>query len=233
MNLCVYGLVETGALQVPAGLAGIDAQSVRIEPACTLHAIVSDFPHAAINAKRESILAHEKVLEAFLQQVTPLPFRFGTVVANAKLVEFVETNLVALGSDMDRVRGCVQMSVKILAKTQPSPVAPLRPLPVEEGPGVRFLKAKQAGRELLLRAAQELTDAMGDLPRATQTNVQMKPRLMASIAHLVERTRVEEYVSRFRAASALRPEIAYMQSGPWPPYSFVTAGLALERVVKA
>jgi hypothetical protein len=234
MKLYVYGLVETGAIQAAAGLAGIDGQPVRIEPAGALHAIVSDFSVAAINANRESILLHEKVLDAFLEQVTPLPFRFGTVVAPATLAEFVETNREALASDMNRVRGCVQMSVKILAKAEPSSlVAPLSPLEVGEGPGVRFLKAKQAGRELLLGAANELTAAMGDLPRAHQTTVLTTPRFMARVAHLVERTRLEEYVPKFRAAVGLRPEIAYMQSGPWPPYSFVAAALALERSVKA
>src|SRR5437773_9256622 len=109
-----YGLIESEHVTIPAGLSGIGGEAIRIEPIGAFRAIVSDFHLAALRPDRENILAHERVLEAVLDRITPLPFRFGAVVTHEQLLKFVEQHAPTVAADLKRVRGCVQMSVKLI-----------------------------------------------------------------------------------------------------------------------
>jgi len=225
MKLYAYGLVES---ETPVNALGIADVAVRTEPVCSLHAIVSDFPDPGLKTTRENILTHERVLEAVLDQTTPLPFRFGTVVTPDQLREFVQEHADTLSADLARVRGCVQMSVKLIAKAGAT-----RASEQDEGPGSRFLRQKQADRNVMLSAAKELNLELADVVRGAEVSTHNTPRPMASVAHLVEKSRIAEYRSKLGRASACRMDFAWIQSGPWPPYSFVSEGLAMPTPVKA
>jgi hypothetical protein len=225
MRLYVYGLVES---ETSVNASGIAASAVRVEPVSGLYAIVSEFPDPSLKTNRENIIAHERVLEKGLEQTTPLPFRFGTVVTSDQLRDFVEQYKVVLAADLARVRGCVQMSVKLIATAGEAVTASN-----DEGPGSQFLRRKQANRNVVLAAAKELNRDFSDLLRASEITTHNTPRPMASVGHLVEKLRIAEYRSKLRAASATRTDFAWIQSGPWPPYSFVSAGLAMPQAVKA
>jgi len=57
----------------------------------------------------------------------------------------------------------------------------------------------------------------------TETNATDKLILVA--AHLVERAVVEQYRARVKTAREERPELHFLVSGPWPPYSFANIEL--------
>jgi hypothetical protein len=70
---------------------------------------------------------------AALARTTPLPFRFGTLAAASALADYVSANEAALLDALARVRGCVEMSVKIRWEAEKSKVE--RQKAKEEGGG--------------------------------------------------------------------------------------------------
>jgi hypothetical protein len=47
--------------------------------------------------------------------------------------------------------------------------------------------------------------------------------------HLIEREDVQEYRTKMAQAVEERPEVRFMVSGPWPPYSFANIELEFSR----
>ena len=219
MSWYLYGLVEGGA-GLPPQLCGIDGAPVRLATIETLEAVISDSPTPTVTASKENILAHARVLDAVIADRTPLPFRFGAIVTPEALDKFIGANLDALTSDLARVRGQVQMTIRLAIRSRPSTAEP----DTGEGPGTRFLKERLAVRERLADAADWLTKEMGELAREAESTIVTAPSAIATVAHLVRRANVDEYNSRFEAVCSQRPDFACLRSGPWPPYAFVSTG---------
>ena len=45
-------------------------------------------------------------------------------------------------------------------------------------------------------------------------------KLIVAAAHLVARESIREYRDRLTESRKMRPELHFLVSGPWPPYSF-------------
>src|SRR3954470_18934430 len=113
MKFYLYCLSDELAFESIEGLKGVGDARVRLLPVGGLSAVVSEFErkHAAVT--RENLHAHNRVNAHVLARVTPLPFRFGTLVDEARLSAYVASNESALAEGLARVRGCVEMGVKI------------------------------------------------------------------------------------------------------------------------
>ncbi|PYS93773.1 MAG: hypothetical protein DMF64_03120 [Acidobacteria bacterium] len=237
MNLYAYCLcaeLRPDALDAVAGIAGAQ---VRVLWCDEIAAVVSEFEGDAVKVTREHVLAHERVVGRVLMQMTPLPFRFGTLTSEARLRSYIETNESALRAQLARVRGCVEMSVKVMRQRESDESREVRATQVKidaqpaarepTGIGTAFLVAKRralVGDETAQAQAEEtarwLTNQLADVVRAEQVSVRPSSALLVAAAHLVERARLAEYRERVRCACAERGEIHFLTSGPWPPYSF-------------
>jgi hypothetical protein len=232
MSLYVYCL--SGELSGSAfeGLAGVGGAAVRVLRLGSLAAVVSEVGEEAAAVTEENVLAHSRVNAAALAASTPLPFRFGTRATRERLAVYVSANEAALTAALARVRGCVEMGVKLLERargegksevgSQDSEVET-----VAEGRGTAFLMAKRReilGGEEERRRAEELAawlDAgLAGLVRETAVRPRPAGGIALSAAHLVERGRVAEYRARLRSLGAGRENLRLLTSGPWPPYSF-------------
>jgi len=76
-------------------------------------AVLSEFEGERVAVTRENLLAHNRVNAHVLARVTPLPFRFGTLADEARLSAYVAENKASLAEALARVRGCVEMGVKV------------------------------------------------------------------------------------------------------------------------
>lgn len=237
MSLYVYCLCEELSEAAFEGLAGVGGAPVRLLRLGRLSAVVSEAGEQAAAVTDENVLAHSRVNAAALARTTPLPFRFGTRAARERLAEYVSTNEAALAAALARVRGCVEMSVKLLersrseseAGSQKSEAGSRGPevQTVEGGRGTAFLLAKRReilGGEDASRRAEELkawlAAGVAGLARETAARVRPAGAIALSAAHLVERARVPEYRARLRSLGAERRDLRLLTSGPWPPYSF-------------
>lgn len=240
MRLYAYGLCDdaawaSGALEgCGAGVGGAPARVIRCG---SLAAVVGEFGGERVRVTREHVAAHNRVLGHVLARgLTPLPFRFGTLADAARLEQFVAANETSLLALLARVRGCVEMSVKVMwdaprptdAPSRGAPAVAVAAVRAPSGGGAEYLVSKRRGRaggeELRARAeevAAWLAGRVGGAVKDSSVRVSPQDALVVRAAHLVECERLEDYRERVRAARAERArELKFLTSGAWPPYSF-------------
>jgi hypothetical protein len=238
MNFYAYCLSDAVTGEMIESVAGVRG-APRLIQYGGIAAVVSPFEDESVPVTRENVFAHERVIGHVLAHTTPLPFRFGTVVDAARLEGYVNSQRERLEAQLERVRGCVEMSVKVIWSVAgvkgdapgrdtnadaPADESGARPA---AGRGTAFLMEKR--RQILgdetLKARAEAVAAwldghLGEAARETQVVVRPAEALVVAAAHLVERARLEEYQERLGAARTERADLHFLTSGPWPPYSF-------------
>jgi hypothetical protein len=228
MKLYAYCLVEDlDTLEAP--VRGISGAAVRLIKMDELGILVSDSESDAVPVTREHAQTHAAVVRSVLDRTTPLPFRFGTLVTEQQLSSYISARKPALLTQFAHVRGCVEMSVKIIWQL---PTEDEEEQPIIKGAGATFLAEKR--REILgdeRRSAQAsaisawLREAITGLIRDEQVKVRPAEKLVLSAAHLVERAIIPKYRETMATARQARPDLHFLWSGPWPPYSFANIEL--------
>jgi hypothetical protein len=230
MKLYVYCLVE-GIEQLEQPVLGISGAPVRVFKTSDLSVLVSDLNADSVAVTRENALAHAAVVRSTLDRVTPLPFRFGTIVTEQQLLNYLSSRKPALETKLASVRGCVEMSVKIIWDTI-QPEQHTDEAESTQGPGASFLAAKRRkilGDESKAAQASEIStwlhEQVSGLIRDELVTLRPAEKLVLSAAHLVERSRIGQYREKSAEFRRNRPELHFLLSGPWPPYSFANIEL--------
>jgi hypothetical protein len=236
---CLSDEVTARMIESVEGLAG--AKPYLIERG-EISAVVSDFADERAAVTREHVTAHERVVRHVLSETTPLPFRFGTIISEERLLSYLDSQATSLKLQLERVRGCVEWSVKVSWNLEAVRQEALRDddtalwSPVEagsksEGSGTAFLLAKRReilGEKVLRERAEEISSwlngALSEVVREAQVNLQPRDSLVLAAAHLVERERLAEYRLALERARAEKKDLHFLTSGAWPPYSFTSAG---------
>jgi hypothetical protein len=231
MKLYAYCLAEADVATLDGSPPGISGAPVRLLKINKLSVLISDTGSDAVPVTKENALAHAAVVRSILDQTTPLPFRFGTLVTEQQLSNYVSTHQAALEKKLAHVGGCVEMSVKIIREA-PSGQKSEAPSAERQGAGTIFLAEKQReilGDEQRAKQAAEvagwLRAVSSNLTRDERVTVRPSERLLLSAAHLVERGNIPLYRARMLEARNNRPELHFLVSGPWPPYSFANIEL--------
>ena len=233
------------------GLAGVGGARVSLLSLGRLAAVVSEAGDEPVAVTEENLAAHNRVNAAALAGSTPLPFRFGTLAARARLAEYAASNESELSETLARVRGCVEMGVKLMGKAKGKAqktkgeseaegressgasheISGDSPSSAAVGRGTAFLLKKRRevlGEEDARLRAEELAAwiaaGVAGLVRESAVRVSPAEAIAVRAAHLVERGRVAEYRARLRELGAGREGLRILTSGPWPPYSFSGAG---------
>jgi hypothetical protein len=245
---CLSGELTDASVE---GLAGVGGAGVRLlafggaAPAAGVVAVLSEFGGGRVPVTRENLLAHNRVNAHVLARATPLPFRFGTLADEARLSAYVAANETALAEALARVRGCVEMGVKVRLDAGSEVGAKESEVGAVEvkaedaraaglGRGTAFLLAKRReilGEESLKARAEEAASRLAECVEgvARSADVRLSPEgpIVVRAAHLVAREDVAEYRARARDLGARRAGMHLLTSGPWPPYSFgVSSGPA-------
>jgi gas vesicle protein GvpL/GvpF len=235
MKLYLYCLIDDDAsiesVIYSGANEGISGSTVTLYYPNDFGLLVSDFAGASVPVTRENVLKHAAVVSGVLPVTTPLPFRFGTLATEEELDSYLNARAEALRAKQAHVRGCVEMSVKIIWDrnwTEDLAVMVNR----DEKPGTAFLAEKR--REILgseARAVEAkkiagwLGDRLADAVREDALKTDFTSKLLVTAAHLVPREAVDEYRGRLKSAQLERPELHFLVSGPWPPYSFANIDL--------
>jgi hypothetical protein len=147
---------------------------------------------------REALWQREATLEALMGERTVLPIRYGTFVADeAAAAGAVAPRCAALRAGLERVRGAVELSVRVHADA-PAPDT-----------GARYLSRA--------REARDVHEPLAALARAA---VLRPTRELLRAAYLVDRGSVGAFVAEVERLQRERPDLAILATGPWPPYSF-------------
>jgi hypothetical protein len=228
MKLYAYCLVEDPDA-FDASTRGISGATVRLLQIDELAVLVTDFNADTIAVTRENALDHAAVVRSVLDRTTPLPFRFGTLVTEQQLRSYISARKPALQTRFAHVRGCVEMSVKVIRELSDEIKTQVRD---EITTGTSFLEEKRReilGSEQKTAEAREietwLHEQVGGLIRDEQVTIRPSEKLVLAAAHLVERDKIGQYKEKTAAARKNRPELHFLFSGPWPPYSFANIEL--------
>jgi hypothetical protein len=106
------------------GAVGVGGAPARAIEAANFVAVVSDYAGERIEISRADLLAHNRINGLVLALTSPLPFRFGTLVTPAQLDQYAARDAAALRARLARVRGCVEMSVKLIRPLNSEDQAP-------------------------------------------------------------------------------------------------------------
>ncbi len=214
MSLYVYCV--TG--EIPdLNVTGLQNHPVSVLKFDKLRIVVSDFIGGELKASKDNVFAHERVVVSAMSHATPLPFRFGTVVSEDKLRSFVEANAKGLLADLENVQECVEMGLKVLMPIE----SPEEPPQVRTG--TEFLKMRLKRQEHQKQIAGWIDTRLEGRIRQTDSSIMAgTDRTIVRIAHLVTKYHLSDYKVLVDLLVQERTDLAFLRSGPWPPYSFIT-----------
>ena len=235
-SIYVYCLSDELRAESFAPESGVGGAGTELFAHGGLGVIVSPFSGEQVRVTRADALAHNRVNSAALARATLLPFRFGVVVGRRQLAGYIDSQGEALRAALERVRGCVEMSVKVMwdaaAAQRESAESTGAELRTQEGmgaltPGAAYLAAKRRallGDAQLRERAEEIAvwlgERVGAAAREEKRRVRPAEALVLKASYLVERGRLADYRERLARAQAERPQLSFLTSGAWPPYSF-------------
>jgi hypothetical protein len=206
--------------------------------------VVSDVPldrygEPAINARLSDLdwvsraaVAHEAVVESFLGAAALVPMKLFTIFADdGRAVERLEAQRDRIDAALKRVRGRIELGVRVTLDRQPR--AGRRNRPADSG--AAYLAGKKSQQDRLAELAvnahtivaelyHELSELASDATRRAASEIpgQGGP-LLLDAAFLVARARAARFRRTVaRQAKALAGDgYRVTLTGPWPAYSFV------------
>jgi hypothetical protein len=227
---CLSDEVTPGMLE---GVTGIAGTIPRLMDVGGIAAVASEIGETRIAVTSENVLAHDGVVRHLLPHVTPLPFRFGATAGIDRITSYLDTHRKSLEQTLERVRGSVEMSLRVIGNLERDTGEAIGGKSDHEidsqasGTGTRFLRTKQReiqGDERLNRRAEQsqawLDSILNDVVRETSVRLTPAEPLFLSASHLVERRKLDTYREKIACARGARPELHFLTSGPWAPYTF-------------
>src|SRR5436305_1393833 len=115
----VYGVVRASP-KARVRAKGMYGKPIRVVASEGLGALTSDAPEGRLEAGRDELLTHSRVLERALERGTVLPMRFGVVMPSEAAVrdELLTAHREQLEAQLDEMTGRVEVNVKGLYDEQ-------------------------------------------------------------------------------------------------------------------
>ncbi|HWE34527.1 MAG TPA: GvpL/GvpF family gas vesicle protein [Solirubrobacteraceae bacterium] len=213
MTLLLYAVTDRQAVS-GSGIGGAPLSLVR---SAGLAAVVSGSQMPAPEATEEKIWEYERVVESLMDASTILPVRFGTTLEHEDDAgEFLARHRDGLSQGLDRVRGTVEMGVRVQWRAGVD-----APLEEPSDSGTAYMLA----RLTLLRSARGIAERLAPLlSMARLGKVAVMPRRGVAVlaAYLVDRGRADQFAAWCDRLHDGLEQAQLACTGPWPPYSFVT-----------
>jgi len=228
MPTYLYCIIPAGCDPPDGSRRGVDDAPVRELSAKGLAAWVSDTPEMIVAPSVARARAHDNVVRDAMSRATPVPARFGQVLAtDAAAADLLAQRRDSLLESLALVTGCVEMTVRILFGSQRAGAGPA---PRESGRAyLHWVRERQQARQSVADQAEFLRAA---LARAVEDAGVVREIRWARVApgaqsvesaHLVPRTLLVRHRDVVRAAVERDHRMKVMLSGPWAPYTFCAA----------
>ena len=230
----MYGVTGAEA-EAPAG-PGVDtAHAVTVIRHAGLAAIVSRIAGgaSAVDAALEDLdrlealaRAHAAVLDQALAQGPVLPFRMGTVFANADGVRaMLDERRAAFASALRSLRGRSEWGVKVYARRRRA----REPVATPPASGTDYLTRRRIERETAERARQDVLALLDAIHAQLQERAEdsalltaHSPDLVLNAVYLVTDAAAVPFAALAEqlASEARRQGLRLDLTGPWPAYHF-------------
>ena len=240
----VYGVVRAPGRSKPR-VRGIGRKQVRIVDTDGLGALTSDVPPGDLEAGRDELLAHARVLERALEDGTVLPMRFGVVMPSESAVRerLLDPHREELEAQLGEMNGKVEINIKAIyderallteVLVENPDIAKLRQALQGQSQDATHFERIRLG-EMIAGAVNEkrqvdqdaILDLLSGHAAAVEVGEPVHERMVLSASFLVERNRLKEFDRELdRIASEQKDRMRFKYTGPVAPHSFVE--LALE-----
>jgi Gas vesicle synthesis protein GvpL/GvpF len=239
----VYGVIRGSARAKPK-VKGIHDKPLRTVRSGALGALVSDVPEAELEAGREELLTHSRVLEEALALGPVLPMRFGVVMPDESAVraELLDAHGDALEAQLEELGDKVELNVKGLYDegsvlreliAEDPAVAELRAVvqdrPEEAAYFERIRLGELVAEGLTAKREADEREILGRLaPHAVEVEQGklVHEHMVVNSSFLVERTGLTRFDEALeKLAAEQHPRIGFKLTGPLPPHSFVELSL--------
>ena len=235
----VYGVVRASA-KARSKDKGIYGKPVRVVATESLGALTSDAPEGRLEAGRDELLTHSRVLESALKRGTVLPMRFGVVMPSESAVrdELLAAHREELEAQLDEMTGRVEVNVKGLYD-EPAVLTEV----VAENPEIAELRESLRGQpedatyferirlgELIAAALEvrrsadehQIVERLAAHALGVEVSAPVHERMAVNASFLLERDRMAEFDRTLDAiGSEHGGRIRFRYTGPLPPHSFV------------
>ncbi len=209
----------------PRGLSRLESAGLAI-----VHAPA---PPDVATPSTEQVQGFAAEVDRIHRDETVLPLRYGWVVeSEAELEAILDGHHEEWHAALDAVEGCEEMGLRVLLQPPSAEVSPPMVGATSDRPGTAYLAAlrhRAAGSEALAREAALLSGFIREtLAGVCRRSVVELPGVgrerLLSFGFLVPRTEMDAFLALVKT---LDHEVKgrVLLTGPWPPYSFVGAGL--------
>jgi len=175
---------------------------------------------------------HEGVVRRLLGSTAVVPLRFGSIHHDRASVErFLQARRAEFAATLERVRGLVEVGVKVWLEPRDRAAEPEAPLPAS---GREYLERRKQERDRAAAASGELDDRLRGIherlaavaeaaalnrPQARElTGADREMVLNAAYLVATDDEALRAEVERLRSENA---DLAFEVTGPWAPYNFV------------
>ena len=237
----LYAVTDRPELLLPieSGLEGAPLASLSYQE---IAAVVSPIDTASIQATEAHLWQHEAVVEALMADRAILPVRFGTLLADETATQSaLERRYASFVADLARVRGRVELGLRVLWESEANPPPAAAPSQTEKnhggrsgGDGWAYMLARlaedrhfQARRRQAEELAADIHAPLARLVADSTRQVLVTRRLLLTAAYLVEQGQVVAFQREVEALRKAYPDLDFLCTGPWPAYSFVTATMRM------
>ena len=225
------------------GSLGIQGGSVYTIPDGQVSAVVSDVPNKRIRPERRHLAAHQEVLKRLMEDITPLPMRFGMIADGPEAIErIISANRQSLLGQTRRVAGKLEMGLRVtwdvpnifeyFVNTSPELRSARDRLigghrePTQEDKielGRMFERILSEDRESLAERVEEVQSrSCAEIKR----NPCREEREVMNLACLVKREARSQFEAGvFEAANLFDSNFSFDYNGPWAPHNFVEMDL--------
>lgn len=208
----LYGVTEHGATSPE--VAGLEDEPVSVLDAGLVAGLVSWHEGPGIDPEPEALWSHDRVLENVMQHGPVLPARFGSTFADSDaLVALLEREGPRLRGQLERVRGCVELAVRLSLPAADQPVPQT---------GREYVQARLTQRDESRAAVEMALEPLAEHAVLSQQNAASETTTLTA-SYLVRASEVDRFAEEVRELASRHTELSLSCTGPWPPYSFVGA----------
>lgn len=238
--LYAYAIAEDG-IALPEGQHGLEGAPLQVRSAAGVSVILSPISNGQVRAKRSNLAAHFDVLRRLGEAQDILPMGFGTIFdtmsdVDALLADHGDT----LRTELERVRGCVEMALKLLwagddifrvfVDRYPELRRARDACLARGGNHNEMMKLGQTFERLLNADRDEKLEMVMARMRPVCSDVRVETpteeRISLSIACLLQRTKTGEFDRALSVLAEIFDDNYILDvRGPNPPFSFVDVRL--------
>jgi hypothetical protein len=207
----LYAITEPDAA-LP-GAPGLEDRPLSLLGADDVAGLYSEHERAAFEPDVGALWRHDQVVEAAMTGGPVLPARFGTTFADpSALSDVLERDQRQLRRALDRVRGCVELAVRVSAPASPT----------DDRPGGReYVETKLARRRELGALTERTLVPLSAHAVSFRHSGPSGDSSTLTASYLVRTGEVDRFAEQVRQLADRHDELSVSCTGPWPPYSFV------------